>query len=78
MSNVYKGKTWINRLGSGEIFGEMSLLTGEPRSATVIAATAMELYPLDQQNFSQILTRSPYLALALSRTLARRLRRENE
>ena len=73
-ANVYKGKTWINRLGSGEIFGEMSLLTGEPRSATVIAATAMELYRLDQQNFSQILTRSPYLALALSRTLARRLR----
>ena len=34
----------------------------------------MELYRLDQQNFSHVLTRSPYLALALSRTLARRLR----
>jgi len=73
-ADVYKGKTWINRLRSGDMFGEMSLLTGEPRSATVIAATAMELYRLDQDNFSQILTRSPYLALALSRTLARRLR----
>ncbi len=72
-ADVYKGKTWINRLRSGDIFGEMSLLTGEPRSATVIAATAMELYRLDQSNFGQILTQSPYLALALSRTLARRL-----
>ncbi|MEB3161526.1 MAG: cyclic nucleotide-binding domain-containing protein [Synechocystis sp.] len=72
-ADVYKGKTWINRLRAGDIFGEMSLLTGEPRSATVIAATAMELYRLDQNNFSRILIQSPYLALALSRTLARRL-----
>ncbi|MFM1841464.1 MAG: cAMP protein kinase regulatory chain [Cyanobacteriota bacterium] len=72
-ADVYKGKTWINRLRAGDIFGEMSLLTGEPRSATVIAATDMELYRLDQEDFSKILTQSPYLALALSRTLARRL-----
>jgi CRP-like cAMP-binding protein len=72
-ADVYKGKTWINRLRSGDIFGEMSLLTGEPRSATVIAATAMELYKLDQNNFVEILTQSPHLGLVLSRTLARRL-----
>jgi CRP-like cAMP-binding protein len=72
-ADVYKGKTWINRLRSGDIFGEMSLLTGEPRSATVIAATAMELYQLDQNNFVEILTQSPHLGLVLSRTLARRL-----
>lgn len=72
-ADVYKGQTWINRLRSGDIFGEMSLLTGEPRSATVIAATAMELYQLDQDNFVEILTQSPHLGLVLSRTLARRL-----
>lgn len=72
-ADVYKGKTWINRLRSGDIFGEMSLLTGEPRSATIIAATAMELYQLDQNNFVEILTQSPHLGLVLSRTLARRL-----
>lgn len=72
-ADVYKGNTWISRLHSGDIFGEMSLLTGEPRSATVVAATAMELYRLDQANFSDVITQSPYLALALSRTLARRL-----
>jgi CRP-like cAMP-binding protein len=72
-ADVYKGEVWINRLRSGDIFGEMSLLTGAPRSATVIAATDMELYCLDQKNFSCILNQSPYLALALSRILARRL-----
>jgi len=77
-AKVYKGTTLINHLRSGEIFGEMSLLTGQPRAATVIAATSMELYRLDAQNFAQILNQSPYLALALSRTLARRLRQAVE
>lgn len=73
-AEVCKGEKIITTLKAGEIFGEMSLLTGEPRSATVIARTTMELYRLDQDNFAEILTKSPYLAWALSRTLARRLR----
>jgi CRP-like cAMP-binding protein len=72
-ADVYKGTTWVNRLTSGDIFGEMSLLTGEPRSATVVAVTPMELYQLDKENFANILSQSPHLALALSRKLARRL-----
>ncbi|WP_249213983.1 cyclic nucleotide-binding domain-containing protein [Synechocystis sp. PCC 7338] len=72
-ADVYKGTTWVNRLKSGDIFGEMSLLTGEPRSATVMAVTPMELYQLDKENFAHILSQSPHLALALSRKLARRL-----
>ncbi|ACK66733.1 cyclic nucleotide-binding protein [Rippkaea orientalis PCC 8801] len=73
-AEVIKGRKVITVLGAGEIFGEMSLLTGEPRSATVIARTPMELYQLNEENFGQVLTRSPHLACALSRTLARRLR----
>jgi CRP-like cAMP-binding protein len=73
-AEVRKGRRVVTTLGAGEIFGEMSLLTGEPRSATVVACTPMELYQLTQENFGQVLTRSPHLAWALSRTLARRLR----
>ena len=73
-AEVIKGQKVITVLGPGEIFGEMSLLTKEPRSATVVACTPMELYQLNEENFGQVLTRSPHLALALSRTLARRLR----
>ncbi|WP_424096176.1 Crp/Fnr family transcriptional regulator [Moorena producens] len=60
-------------MGSGEVFGEVSLLTGEPRSATVIAQTPMELYQLHQKHFNHVLSWSPHLAWALSRSLARRL-----
>lgn len=77
-AEIRKGRSILTTLGAGEIFGEMSLLTGEPRSATVVARTSMELYKLDRENFAKILTRSPHLAWALSRTLARRLRLSNE
>jgi CRP-like cAMP-binding protein len=77
-AEVRKGRSVLTTLGEGEIFGEMSLLTGEPRSATVVARTPMELYQLNQENFGRVLTRSPHLAWALSRTLARRLRISNE
>ncbi|MEM8778902.1 MAG: cyclic nucleotide-binding domain-containing protein, partial [Cyanobacteria bacterium P01_G01_bin.49] len=73
-AQIIKGKKIVTTLGPGEIFGEMSLLSQEPRSATVVSLTPMELYQLDEENFWQVLTRSPYLALALSRTLVRRLR----
>lgn len=77
-ANVCKGGKILTSLGPGEIFGEMSLLTGEPRSATVVACTPMELYKLNQENFGQVLASSPYLAWALSRTLARRLQASTE
>ena len=63
----------LTTLKEGDIFGEMSLLTGEPRSATVSASTPMELYKLDKDNFSHTLRSSPHLAWSLSRNLARRL-----
>ncbi len=75
---VWKGQRKIAILNEGDIFGEMSLLTGEPRSATVIAQTDMELYQLNRDNFTQVLSHSPYLAWALSRVLARRLQRSVE
>jgi CRP-like cAMP-binding protein len=78
IAEVQKDKRILTTLEAGEIFGEMSLLTGETRSATVVAATPMELYKLDRDNFGKVLTRSPHLAWALSRTLARRLRTSNE
>ncbi len=73
-AEIYKGQRFMASLGPGELFGEMALLTGEERSATVIARTPMELYELDKVDFDGMLTRSPHLANGLSRILARRLR----
>ena len=73
-AEVRKGKKVLSMIGPGEVFGEMALLTGEPRSATVVAHTPMELYQLHQEHFDNVLTWSPHMAWALSRALARRLR----
>ena len=73
-ADIYKGPQLMAQLGSGEMFGEMALLTGEERSASVIARTPMKLYELDKFDFDAMLTRSPHLASGLSRILARRLR----
>lgn len=72
-AEVHRDYKVLNTMGAGEVFGEMSLLTGEPRSATVIAKTPMRLYQLHQRHFNDVLSWSPHLAWALSRGLARRL-----
>ena len=73
-ADIYKGQQLVAQLGPGEMFGEMALLTGEERSASVLARTPMQLYELDKVDFDGMLTRSPHLANGLSRILARRLR----
>lgn len=73
-AEIFKGAQKMAVLGPGEMFGEMALLTGEERSATVVARTPMDLYELDKIDFDAMLTRSPQLASGLSRILARRLR----
>ena len=78
VAEVLKGQRVMTKLEPGEVFGEMALLTGESRSATVIARTTMELYQLKKEDFDSVLARSPHLAGALSRALARRLRATTE
>ncbi|HIK46432.1 MAG TPA: cyclic nucleotide-binding domain-containing protein, partial [Leptolyngbyaceae cyanobacterium M65_K2018_010] len=77
-ADIYKGAQRMAQLGAGEMFGEMALLTGEERSATVMAKTPMELYELNKADFDAMLTRSPQLSSGLSRILARRLRQTTQ
>lgn len=49
----------LARLGAGEVFGEMALLTGEPRSATVSAATPCTLHVLQADAFRKVIVRYP-------------------
>jgi CRP-like cAMP-binding protein len=64
----------IAELAAGDLFGEMALLTGNPRSATVAALTNVDLWALSQSDFDDLVTTYPNLALALSRLLSERLR----
>jgi len=64
----------VATLGRGACFGEMALLTGEPRSATVLADGDGELLRLDKDRFSELVRRDPSIALTLSASLSRSLR----
>jgi CRP/FNR family cyclic AMP-dependent transcriptional regulator len=62
------------RLRPGEFFGEMSLLDGGPRSATVEAATPMTLLVIGHREFWSLLSAAPSLGGKIMRTLSQRLR----
>jgi small-conductance mechanosensitive channel len=62
----------VATLTGGDYFGEMGLMTGEPRTATVIAQTDMKCYRLDKESFHDILHERPKMAEDISHTLARR------
>jgi CRP-like cAMP-binding protein len=62
----------LSTLGPGHVFGEMGLLTGEPRRATVVAKSDVDCYRLDKMALEEILRGRPTLADELSRVLAER------
>lgn len=62
----------VARLGSGDFFGEMSLMTGAPRSATVVAVSPVECYRLDKDAFQKVIRERPAIAEPVAEILARR------
>lgn len=65
----------VATLKPGDTFGEMSLLDGHPRSATVTADTDLVLYRILAWHFNKLVKSEPTVALALLKTLADRLRK---
>jgi CRP/FNR family transcriptional regulator, cyclic AMP receptor protein len=61
-------------LGAGEYFGEMSLLDGEPRSASVVAESTLRLLVIRRPSFQKLLDNTPGIARGLLVTLSRRVR----
>jgi len=64
----------IAELGDGDVIGEMSLLDGEPASATVTLTSPATLLVMTRSDFSALLDAAPGLARKLLVTMARRLR----
>ncbi|MGZ8846239.1 MAG: cyclic nucleotide-binding domain-containing protein, partial [Pyrinomonadaceae bacterium] len=62
----------IATLHKGEFFGEMGMMTGEPRTATVIALSDVECYRLDREAFQDVLQQRPEIAEDIAQVLARR------
>jgi CRP/FNR family transcriptional regulator, cyclic AMP receptor protein len=63
-----------SRLEPGQYFGEMSLLDGGPRSATVVAETPLRLLVIKRRDFATLLREAPEVTQSLLATLSRRVR----
>ena len=66
------GGVEIAQLGAGSIFGEMALLTGESRTADVIAMTDVIALEIEKQALYPVLMKNPDLAAALSAKIVKR------
>ena len=67
----------LEQLGENDLFGEMALVDGEPRSANAVASTAVDLVPITEKQFLHLVDESPFFALKVMRVLAQRLRTQN-
>jgi CRP-like cAMP-binding protein len=65
-------RTPVSTLGAGSVFGEMGMLTGEPRRATVTARTDVVCYRLDKAGFESIIKGRPDVAQSMSKVLMAR------
>jgi CRP/FNR family cyclic AMP-dependent transcriptional regulator len=77
-ARVEKDGKVIARLGAGDFFGEMSLLDGQPRSATVVADSPVVLLVVDVRSFGRLLDTVPGLSKKVMATLCERLRAADE
>jgi small-conductance mechanosensitive channel/CRP-like cAMP-binding protein len=67
-----KQENRIATIDRGDFFGEMSLLTGEPITATVRAMVDTSVIIIDKENFSNILNDNPAISVQLGEILAKR------
>jgi len=70
---VTEGEKTVAELGQGEIFGEMAVLTDQPRSTAIAAKTDLTALRLERAAVLSLLREFPDIALELIRILARRL-----
>jgi len=70
--NTERGETELGKIRPGQFFGEMSLLTGAARSATVTPLVDSKAFEIDRDILAPILLERPEIAALMSRVLAER------
>jgi CRP-like cAMP-binding protein len=73
-ADVTIGGRRVNHLKAGDFFGEMALLDGGPRTATVVASTRVKLFALTEWVFRGLLMEHPTIAFRTLEAVAGRLR----
>lgn len=74
-AKVVANKRTMNQLLPGDHFGEISLLDGGPRTASVVAETEMTLVIIRQKDFLSMLVKDPEITICLLEGMARTVRR---
>jgi CRP/FNR family cyclic AMP-dependent transcriptional regulator len=77
-ASVQKGGTTVRTLGPGDYFGEISMIDGKPRSASVVAAGPLTTLVVPHQSFLGLLESEPGFARELLLLLCARLREADE
>ena len=72
--SLVAGKKKIGAVRAAEIFGELAVIDGEPRSATAVAASECRVIALDETQLTNALRQQPAFALMLMSTMVHRLR----
>ncbi len=67
----------VSVLQRGDFFGEMSILSRTPRSATVTAVDAVEVLAFDREGLLKMITRNPRIGISIIERLCRRLQAAN-
>ncbi len=70
--NIEGADKAVAKIQAPSFVGEMGLMTGEPRTATVVALTEVECYRLDKEAFNKIMVGRPEIAQEISNLLATR------
>jgi small-conductance mechanosensitive channel/CRP-like cAMP-binding protein len=70
--NIEGSDKTVAKIQAPGFVGEMGLMTGEPRTATVVAVTEVECYRLDKEGFNKIMVGRPEIAAEISHVLASR------
>lgn len=77
-ASVIRGRRTVASLIPGDFFGELSALDGEPRSASILADTPVEVLRLFRHTLRDLLRSEPALVVRMLEGLARRLRQVGE
>lgn len=72
-ADVHRKGRKVNRLGSGDFLGEIALVTGRPRTATVTTTAASRLLVLTARDFKALLRRTPSIQLKILEAIASRV-----
>lgn len=78
MTGIDGRETILSFLERGDFFGEMSLIDGEPRSASVRTVSDAQMLIIHRESFLQLIRQTPEIAMALLSEMSKRLRKANK